>query len=130
MLGAHIGKDVHIDKAARLAEFDLLRFEDGCRVDRSHVRGFCVEIDGFFCLNQVAIGRNAVINTYTVISPGAIIPDGAVYGPHASSYDDPSPLTYAAYNGTSIRQPRLLFQMFVAWPVISIVYFISCAYFT
>ncbi|KAJ7212625.1 AMP-dependent synthetase and ligase [Mycena pura] len=125
LLGARIGRGVKIDKQARLGEYDLLTFDDGCLVDNAHIRGFCVERDGFFTLGRIHIGKRAVINTYTQISPGAAIPDGAVYGPHASSYDEPSPSTYAAFNRASTAEPHLVLKLFVAWPVIFLVYFIS-----
>ncbi|KAJ7917936.1 hypothetical protein B0H13DRAFT_2439611 [Mycena leptocephala] len=113
LLGARIGKNVTIDDDARLGEFDLLTFGDGC------VR------EGIFTLAKISIGRDAVINTYTQISPGAVIPDGAVYGPHASSHDPPSPDGFAAYSRPLIPEPHLLMKLFVAWPVIFSVYFIS-----
>ena len=126
MLGAHIGKDVLISDRAELREPDLLTFGDNCLVDNANIRGFCVERNGLFRLDRVTIGRGAAINTYTAIAPGAMIPDGAVYGPHASSHDDPSPPTYAAFNEFSISLPHRLLQVFVAWPVIAMVYLVSC----
>ena len=125
MLGARIGSNVIIDPDARLGEFDLLHLQDGCRIDDAQVRGFCVERNGFFRLDHVHIGRNVTINTYTVVCPGAVIPDGSVYGPHASSNDDPSPASYAAYNRTLVPLPHWLLMMFVAWPLVSMVWVIS-----
>lgn len=129
MLGARIGKNVYIDKQARLGEYDLITLHDGCRIDTSLVRGFCVEREGFFRLDNITIGRRAVINTHTMIAPGANIPDRAVYGPHASSHDPPSPKFYAAYNRTWIAQPHWSLQAFVAWPIIVSVIFISCQFY-
>ena len=126
MLGATIGKNVRIDKKARLGEFDLLTLRDGCCIDTSLVRGFCVERDGYFRLDKIVVGRRAFVNTFTQLSPGAIIPDGAVYGPHASSYDEPSHKSSAAYNRTMFRAPHWLLQVFIAWPIIVIVNFGSC----
>ncbi|KAF8227072.1 acetyl-CoA synthetase-like protein [Tricholoma matsutake] len=125
LLGARIGKNVSIGPKAVLGEFDLLDIQDECRIDGSHVRGFCVERNGFFRLDYVNIGCKAVINTYTVMSPGAIIPHGTVYGPHASSYDRPSPSSYAAYNRTSMPGPHWLLKVFVAWPIVLLVWIIS-----
>lgn len=121
LLGAKVGKNVYIDPKAKLGEYDLLTLHDGCRLDRSHIRGFCVEREGSFRLDNVAIGRCAVINTYTTIAPGAVIPDSAVYGPHSSSHDLPSPKSYAAYNRTLFPEPHWVLQTFVAWPLISLV---------
>lgn len=126
MLGAHIGKNVTISKNAKLGEYDLLRFEDGCKVDTALVRGFCVERDGFFRLDDIVIGRNAVVNTYTQLSPGCHIPEGAVYGPHSSSLESPSPPEFAHYNRTAFRAPNFFMKLFVAWPIILLVIFISC----
>lgn len=127
MLGTQIGRHVTIDPKATLGEFDLLNLQDGCCIDASHIRGFCVERDGFFRLDYINIGRKAVINTYTVISPGAVIFDGTVYGPHASSYNEPSPSSYAAYNRTLIPGPNWLLKIFVAFPIICVVHLISCS---
>ncbi|KAJ7754903.1 hypothetical protein B0H14DRAFT_2635351 [Mycena olivaceomarginata] len=91
LLGARVGRNVRIDKCARLGEYDLLTFCDGCRVHTALVRGFAVEREGYFRLDKVVIGEKAVVNTFTQIVPGARIPNGAVYGPHASSRDSPSP---------------------------------------
>ena len=127
MLGARIGKNVIIDPNAVLGEFDLLDIQDDCRIDTSQIRGFCVERNGFFRLDHIHIGHKVVVNTYTVISPGAVIPDGSVHGPHASSHDEPSPASYAAYNRTLISLPHWLLTTFVAWPLISLVWIISCS---
>src|SRR5262249_25798972 len=43
LLGAKIGKNVFIDPKTKLGEYDMLTFQDGCRIDKSHIRGFCVE---------------------------------------------------------------------------------------
>ena len=125
MLGARIGKNVIIDPKAILGEFDLLDVKDDCRIDASQIRGFCVERNGFFRLDYISIGQKVVVNTFTVICPGAVIPDGSVYGPHASSNDKPSPASYAAYNRTLLPLPHWLLTTFVAWPLISLVWIIS-----
>ena len=125
MLGARIGKNVIIDPNAVLGEFDLLDIQDDCRIDTSQIRGFCVERNGFFQLDYINIRQEVVVNTYTVICPGAVIPDGSVYGPHASSNDEPSPASYAAYNRTLIPLPHWFLTIFVAWPIISMVWIIS-----
>ncbi|KAJ7732272.1 acetyl-CoA synthetase-like protein [Mycena olivaceomarginata] len=125
LLGARVGKGVKISKQAKLGEYDLLTFGDGCVVDNALIRGFCVEREGFFTLDRVSIGRYATVNTYTQISPGAAIPDGAVYGPHASSHDGSAPEGFAAFNRPMIPEPHLLLKLFVAWPVIFFVYFVS-----
>lgn len=129
MLGARIGKGVRIDKQARLGEYDLLTLHDGCRVDKSLVRGFCVEREGYFRLDHIVIGRRAVVNTYTQISPGTVIPDGDVYGPHASSHEKPSPRAFAAHNRTLILEPEWYLKAFVAWPIILLVVFVSRTFF-
>jgi hypothetical protein len=125
LLGAQIGRDVHIDNSARLAEYDLLTIEDGARIDKALVRGFCVERDGYFRLERIHIGRRAVINTFTQIAPGAVIPDGKVYGPHASSHEGPAPRFFANYNRTLKMEPHWALKVFVAWPIIFLVNFAS-----
>lgn len=126
MLGAHIGKNVRISSDAKFGEMDLLTLKDGCAVDDALVRGFCVERDGYFRLDKIVIGKKAVINTYTQLSPGAIIQDGAVYGPHASSHDEPSHKSSAAYNRALFKSPHPALQVFFAWPIILLVWLGSC----
>ncbi|KAF5361772.1 hypothetical protein D9756_002164 [Leucocoprinus leucothites] len=125
LLGAKIGANVSIDPKARLGEYDLLTIHDGCRIDRSHIRPFCVEREGFFRLQAITLGRCAVINTYTTISPGSCIPDSAVYGPHASSHEPPAPKSYAAYNRGLCPKLHWLLQLLVAGPIIALVLAIS-----
>ncbi|KAH9846200.1 acetyl-CoA synthetase-like protein [Lenzites betulinus] len=121
LMGAKIGRGVAIDASATLAEFDLLTLHDGCRIDNALVRGFCVEREGCFRLDPVVIGRGATVNTYTQVAPGAVIPDGEVYGPHASSHDPPAPPFLAQANRTVARQPHWLLKALVAGPVILLV---------
>jgi acetyltransferase-like isoleucine patch superfamily enzyme len=128
LLGARIGRDVHIGESMRLYECDLLTLQDGCRLDTQTLRGFCVEREGYFRLAPITIGTKAVINAYTNISPGSKIEDGAVYGPHMSSYETPSEESYAAYNRTLLSDPSWPLRILIAWPIISIVIFISCKY--
>jgi hypothetical protein len=125
LLGARIGRDVHISGDARLGEYDLITIEDGARIDKALIRGFCVERDGYFRLDTIHIGRRACINTYTQIAPGAVVPDGKVYGPHASSHESPSPKFFANYNRTLTLEPSFMLKLFVAWPIIFLVNFIS-----
>jgi acetyltransferase-like isoleucine patch superfamily enzyme len=126
LLGAKIGKNVRIDRHARLGEFDLITIGDGCRIDNTLVRGFCVEREGYFRLEPIVIEDNAIINTYTQISPGSTITKGAVYGPHSSSLEPPSPPECATSNKQSIPEAHWALQVFVGLPVIASVTFISC----
>ncbi|TFK88643.1 acetyl-CoA synthetase-like protein [Polyporus arcularius HHB13444] len=121
LLGARIGRDVYIDPKAKLAEYDLLTLHDGCRIDNALVRGFCVEREGCFRLEPIVIGRGATVNTYTQLAPGAVIPDGATYGPHASSHEQPSPDGHAQYNRAAIPQPHWALKVFVAAPLIFVI---------
>jgi hypothetical protein len=98
-----------------------LTIEDGCRLDSALIRGFCVEPNGYFRLGNIVIGRDSVINTYTQIAPGATIPSGIVYGPHASSLEQPSPPEHAQYNRSFIRQPHWLLKLLIAYPVFFVV---------
>ncbi|TBU29893.1 acetyl-CoA synthetase-like protein [Dichomitus squalens] len=127
LLGARVSWNVVIDSNATLGEYDLLTFHDGCRIDNALVRGFCIERDGFFRLEPIVIGRGAVVNTYTQIAPGATVPDGAVYGPHASSYDAPSPPSHAQYGRSAVPSPHWAPRIFFAYPVIIIVKIVSYA---
>ncbi|ESK93312.1 amp-dependent synthetase and ligase [Moniliophthora roreri MCA 2997] len=125
LLGAKIGRNVRIDSHARLGEFDLITIGDGCRIDNALVRGFCVEREGYFRLAPIVIEGNVVVNTYTQISPGSTISKGAVYGPHSSSLEPPSPPECAASNKQSISEAHWALQVFVGLPIIAAVTFIS-----
>jgi len=128
MLGAQVGQDVHIDEHTKLYECDLLTLQDGCRLDTASIRGFCVEREGFFRLAPITIGRKAFVNNHTFISPGSNISEGLVYGPHASSHNEPSQKSFAAYNRTLLLKPHLLLRILVAWPIILLVQLISCTF--
>ncbi len=117
LLGMSIGRDVKIDKHAKLGEYDLITVHDGARIDKSLVRGFCVERDGYFRLEPIIIGRECVVNTFTQISPGARLADGTVWGPQASSHEEPSSDAYAAFNRTAAPRPSMWLLVFVGVPI-------------
>ena len=109
LLGGRIGKNVQVSKLTRFGEHDLLDLGDNCQIDKALVRGFCVERDGYFRLGRISIGNDVVINTYTQIAPDTEIPDGQVFGPHASSHEEPSDPSFAMYNCAAIPRPRGFF---------------------
>ncbi|KAH8833365.1 AMP-dependent synthetase and ligase [Flagelloscypha sp. PMI_526] len=117
LLGTRIGRDVEIDKSATLGEYDLLTIEDGARLDKCVMRAFCVEREGCIRLDPIIVGRGAVINTYTHLSPGSRIPENSVLGPHASTHEPPAPKSFAAYNRTTFEQPWSILKMLIAWPI-------------
>ena len=117
LLGMSIGHDVKIDKYAKLGEYDLITIHDGARLDKSLVRGFCVERDGYFRLEPIIIGRDCVVNTLTQVSPGARLADGTVWGPQASSHEEPSSDAYAAFNRSAGPRPSLWLIIFVGIPI-------------
>ncbi|KAF9528938.1 AMP-dependent synthetase and ligase [Crepidotus variabilis] len=125
LLGARIGQGVQLDDDAMLYECDLITLEDGCHIDSTCLRGFRVEQDGYFTLAPTLVGKKAFINASTFISAGAQVPPGAVYGPHASSYDLSSQRMFAAYNRTLLPKPSIWLRIFVAYPLIFVVTFIS-----
>lgn len=125
LMGAKVGKGCQISQTAALGEFDLLTFHDGCKIDKALIRGFGVERDGFFRLAPITIGKDAHINTYTQIAPGAKIDDGTVWGPHASSHEHPSPPSFVKYNRATFRKPRFLLRAFVGFPIIFVVMFVA-----
>ncbi|KAJ7617827.1 acetyl-CoA synthetase-like protein [Roridomyces roridus] len=127
LLGAHIGRHVRIHRSAKLGEFDLLTLKDGCLVDTALIRGFCVEREGYFTLDRIVVGRNAVINTYTQLAPGTTIADDCVYGPHAGAHNAPSPASFAACNRTLILEPHWVLKLLVAWPIMGFVHLVSYA---
>lgn len=125
LLGMSIGRDVRIHKSAKIFEHDLITIHDHARIDKSRVRGFCVERDGYFRLEPIVIGRDCVVNTYTDISPGARLADGTVWGPQSSSHETPSPDSYAAYNRTNVPEPNVLIKLIFGVPIIFVVRVVS-----
>lgn len=121
LLGMSIGSDVHIDKYAKINEHDLITIHDGARIDKSLVRGFCVERGGYFRLEPVIVGRDCVVNTFTQISPGARLADGTVWGPQSSSHEEPSSDAYAAYNRNAVPRPSMWLICFIGVPLIGLV---------
>ncbi|CEH15707.1 acetyl-synthetase-like protein [Ceraceosorus bombacis] len=121
LLGMSIGSDVQIDKFAKIAEHDLITIHDGARIDKSLVRAFCVERDGYFRLEPIIIGRDCVVNTFTQISPGARLADGTVWGPQASSHEEPSSDAYAAYNRNAAPMPHWALVWFIGTPILLII---------
>lgn len=120
LLGARIGNNVQISSLARLAEYDLLTIPDGCRIDNALIRGFCVERGGFFSLAPVILGRGVVINDYTEIAPGTVIPEKTVWGPQASSNDQPSPTMFKDYNKHLLSSPNKINRLLVAYPILAL----------
>lgn len=125
LLGMSIGRDVRIHKMAKIFEHDLITIHDHARIDKSRVRGFCVERDGYFRLEPIVIGRDCVVNSYTDISPGARLADGTVWGPQSSSHETPSPDSYAAYNRTIVPEPNFFIKLFIGLPIVFVVRVIS-----
>lgn len=125
LLGAKVGRNVKINKLARFGEHDLLDIGDDCQIDKAIVRGFCVERDGYFRLGRITIGNNVVINTYTQIAPDTAIADGQVYGPHASSYDEPADASYAMYNSATVPRPKGFFTMLGIYVLLGIIKFVT-----
>jgi acetyltransferase-like isoleucine patch superfamily enzyme/acyl carrier protein len=121
LLGMSIGNDVKIDRWAKIAEHDLITIHDGARIDKSLLRGFCVERDGYFRLEPIIIGRDCVVNTFTQISPGARLADGTVWGPQSSSHEEPSSDAYAAYNRNAAPTPHPALIWFVGTPLILLI---------
>lgn len=121
LLGMSIGSDVYIDKFAKMGEYDLITIHDGARIDKSLVRGFCVEREGQFRLEPIIIGRDCVVNTFTQISPGARLADGTVWGPQSSSHEEPSSDAYAAYNRNAAPRPSMWLITFLGVPILGLV---------
>jgi non-ribosomal peptide synthetase-like protein len=76
LLGARIGKDVHLT-TDRLAAFDLISIGDGaCVDDHASVLGYTVE-DGELIVGPVRIGRGCFVGTRAVLSEGSVMEDEA-----------------------------------------------------
>jgi hypothetical protein len=109
-----------------VGEYDLLEIQDGCRIDRAVIRGFCVEREGMLRLGRIVLEKNVVVNTYTQIPPGSVLKQDTVWGPHASSFDLPSGKDLTYVNRTMFTGLSLPWKVFIAWPIIFIVTFVSC----
>ncbi len=76
LLGAHIGKDVHLG-TNRLAAFDLISIGDGTSIgDVASLLGYAVE-DGELILGRVTIGRDCFVGTRALLREGTTMENGA-----------------------------------------------------
>ena len=76
LFGVKVGKDVHI-ASDLLAAFDAISIGDGASIDEgAALLGYTVE-DGDLVIGPVALGRDCLVGTRAVLSPGAVMEDGA-----------------------------------------------------
>ena len=75
MLGARIGRDVHLE-AHSLGAFDLISIGDGSSLDDASLSGATVE-DGALLLGTIDIGRNCYVGTRAVLREDTVLEDGA-----------------------------------------------------
>jgi non-ribosomal peptide synthetase-like protein len=76
LLGARIGNDVHLATDS-LAAYDLISIGDGASIDEeASLLGYTVE-DGDLVLGPVSVGRGCMVGTSSVLSPRAVMEDGA-----------------------------------------------------
>ncbi len=76
LLGARIGKDVHLDSDG-LAAFDLISIGDGSSIDGAALLlGYTVEEETLI-IGPVTVGRNCFVGTRAVLRAGCVMEDGA-----------------------------------------------------
>lgn len=76
LFGARIGKNVHI-ATDLLGAFDVTSIGDGASVDEgASLLGYTVE-NGELAIAPVSAGRDCLVGTRSVLSPGAVMEDGA-----------------------------------------------------
>src|ERR1043166_507903 len=76
LLGARIGKDVHIG-TNHLAAFDLIEIGDGTCVDEgASLLGYAVE-DGDLVIGPVHVGRGCFVGTWSILRENTVMEDGA-----------------------------------------------------
>src|SRR5260221_4638533 len=76
LLGARIGRNVHLGKV-NLAAFDLISIGDGaCVDDEASLFGYVVE-DGELVLGAVTVGRGCFVGTRSVLREGTTMEDRA-----------------------------------------------------
>ncbi|KAG8630866.1 hypothetical protein KVT40_000006 [Elsinoe batatas] len=87
LLGAKIGKNVTIAKAATLGEYDLLEIGDGASLDKCIFRAFAAEKDTAMYLARTTIGNNASVGVNSIVAPGTKVPHSVCIGPNSSSWE-------------------------------------------
>ncbi|KAI9204256.1 uncharacterized protein BJ171DRAFT_459609 [Polychytrium aggregatum] len=125
LMGASIGKNVHIDSMTNIREFDLVRIGHGCAFDTSRVRPFTMET-GKMVLMPIRIGHYCVVNVSTVIAPGATVPNNTVFPPLSSSYElEDASTKYTPLCRTTAPSPNLFVKALLGYPILFLVWFIS-----
>jgi len=76
LLGARIGKDVHIATSG-LAAFDLISIGDGASVDEGASLLGCSVQDGELVIGPVHVGRECFVGTRSVLGEHVILEDGS-----------------------------------------------------
>jgi acetyltransferase-like isoleucine patch superfamily enzyme len=114
LLGANIGRGVHISPSAEIAEFDLVTVGDGAALDDCVFRGFGVD-NGCMILGPVGIRHNSSVGTKSIIAPHTFLSAGIHLGPQMSNYDvahekcvQPS---NAQYNRMTFNQPNIAYKL-------------------
>ncbi|GAX85098.1 hypothetical protein CEUSTIGMA_g12518.t1 [Chlamydomonas eustigma] len=87
LLGAKIGKGVHIHKSAQLGEYDLLDIKDGAFISsKATVRPFHL-VSGGFALHRITIGVDSTVGVRGMVVPGTVMPERSYIWPNASTYE-------------------------------------------
>ena len=76
LFGARIGKEVHI-ATDQLAAFDMISIGDGASIDDGVSLLACAVGDGQLRIGPITIGRRCFVGTGSVVSPSAVMEDGA-----------------------------------------------------
>lgn len=87
LLGAKIGKNVTINKGAKLGEWDLVEIADNAVLERCTVRPFAAERNTSMYLGRIRIGTNASIGLGCIVAAGTTVPADACLGPNSSSWE-------------------------------------------
>lgn len=117
MLGADIAWSARLSIEADIAEFDLVTIGNNASIEYSTVRGFGLD-NGAMKLAPVAVGNSASVGMRSIVAPGTKVADSRHVAPGTSSYeicegDD----RHLAYNRYSVKEPSVIFQLLVRFPI-------------
>lgn len=122
LMGAKVGRSCEIDARSNFGEFDLLDIGNNVEFENARIRSFTMQT-GRMVLGPIKIGENTVVNTKTVIAPGAYVPAGTVFPPLSSSYElRDSNEEFRYISRARVANPNVLLKIFVGFPILLIIY--------
>jgi acyl-CoA synthetase (AMP-forming)/AMP-acid ligase II/acetyltransferase-like isoleucine patch superfamily enzyme/acyl carrier protein len=118
LLGAKIGRNVIINKHARLGEWDLITIGDDAVLERCTIRPFAVERNTSMYLGRITIGSKASIGLSAIVAAGTSVPADTCIGPNSSSWEVlDAEESNRDLNASSVPEAHWALQIFLGLPL-------------